>query len=97
VFSINASNQLQATIWCTKDGELMSDGTLATASYTIYDKDGTSIGITESGIVADLNGYFKTLPVSAAAILDLTHYVAKITVNAAGEDRIGTVGITLGE
>lgn len=97
VFSINASNQLQATIWCTKDGELMSDGTLGTASYTIYDKDGNSIGITESGITADLNGYFEISPVNAAAILDLTHYVVKITIMAAGENRVGTVGITLGE
>jgi len=97
VFSINASNQLQATIWCTKDGELMSDGTLGTASYTIYDKDSNSIGITESGITADLNGYFEISPVSAAAILDLTHYVVKITIMAAGENRVGTVGITLGE
>lgn len=97
VFSINASNQLQATIWCTKDGELMGNGTLGTASYTIYDKNGNTIGVTESGISADANGYFEITPVNAAAILDLTHYVVMITVMAAGENRVGTVGITLGE
>lgn len=97
VFSINASNQLQATIWCTKDGELMGNGTLGTASYTVYDKDGNTIGITQSGLTADANGYYEITPVNAAPILDLTHYVVKITIMAAGENRVGTIGITLGE
>lgn len=97
IFSINASNQLQGTLWCSKDGELMGNGTLGSASFTIYDKDNNTIGITESGITADVNGYYKITPVSASSILDLTHYVVKITILAAGENRIGTVGITLGE
>lgn len=96
IFSINASNQLQGTLWITKDSELYVDA-IGVASYTIYDKDGNSIGITESGLSPDANGYYEITPVSAAAILDLTHYVVKITILAAGENRIGTVGITLGE
>lgn len=96
IFSINASNELQATLWITKDNELYSDA-LGTASYTIYDKTGASIGITQSGIVANPNGYYIITPVNASAILDLTHYVVKITINAAGENRVGSVGITLGE
>ncbi|NDD83816.1 hypothetical protein EBZ38_05960 [bacterium] len=96
VFSINASNQLQGTLWITKDSELYVDA-IGVASYTIYDKDGNSIGITESGLSPDLNGYYEITPVNAAAILDLTHYVVKITILAAGENRVGTVGITLGE
>jgi hypothetical protein len=96
IFSINASNQLQGTLWITKDSELYVDA-IGVASYTIYDKDGNSIGITESGLSPDANGYYEITPVSAAAILDLTHYVVKITILAAGENRVGTVGITLGE
>ena len=96
VFSINASNQLQGTLWIAKDSELYVDA-IGIASYTIYDKDGNSIGITESGITPDVNGFYQISPVSALAILDLTHYVVKITILAAGENRIGTVGITLGE
>ena len=96
IFSINASNELQGTFWITKDNELYVDA-LGTASYVIYDKSGNSIGITQSGISANGNGYFIINPVSASAILDLTHYVVKITILAAGENRIGTVGITLGE
>ena len=97
VFSINASNQLQGTLWCVRDGVLLPNSLLGTASYTIYDKDGATIGIAESGISPDVNGYFKISPVSAAAILDLTHYVVKLTISAAGTSRVGTVGITLGE
>jgi hypothetical protein len=97
IFSISSSNELQGTLWCTKDSEMMSDGVLGAASYTIYDKNGNSIGITESGILPDVNGYYQISPVNASSILDLTHYVVKITILASGENRIGTVGITLGE
>lgn len=96
IFSINASNQLQGTLWITKDSELYADA-IGIASYTIYDKSGNTIGITESGLSPDVNGYYEITPVNAAAILDLTHYVVKITILAAGENRVGTVGITLGE
>lgn len=97
IFSISSSNELQGTLWCTKDSEMMSDGVLGAASYTIYDRNGNSIGITESGIMPDGNGYYQISPVNASSILDLTHYVVKIIILASGENRIGTVGITLGE
>jgi hypothetical protein len=96
IFSINAANQLQGTLWCVKDGELISSS-LGTASFIVYDKDGNSIGISQSGLTADVNGYYDIAPVSAAPITDLTHYVVKITVSASGQNRVGTVGITLGE
>ncbi len=96
VFSINASNQLQGTIWITKDGQLYNQ-TLGVASYTVYDKDGMSIGIAQSGILADVNGYFKITPVNANSILDLTHYIVRLVINASGENRVGAVGLTLGE
>lgn len=96
IFSINAANQLQATIWCTKDGELINSS-LGSASFTIYDKDGNTIGISQSGLTADVNGYYDIAPVSAAPITDLTHYIVKIIVSASGKNRVGTVGITLGE
>jgi hypothetical protein len=96
IFSINAANQLQATIWCVKDGELITNS-LGTASFTIYDKEGNSIGIAQSGLTPDLNGYYEISPVSAVPITDLTHYIVKITINASGQNRVGTVGITLGE
>lgn len=96
VFSLNASNQLQATFWITKNGQLMqSDVTVA--SYSIFDKDGVAIGIGESGITPDANWQFITTPVNGSSILDLTHYVAKVTINGDGTNRTGYLGITLGE
>jgi hypothetical protein len=96
VFSINASNQLQGSIWCVKNGELLNTS-LGVASFTIYDSQGNTIGITESSITADVNGYYEITPVIATAIQDLTHYVVKISIVADGVARIGSVGITLGE
>ncbi len=96
VFSINASNQLQGTLWITKDGILMKND-LGSASYTVRDKDGSTIGITQSGITADLNGLFKTTAVSASNILDLTHYTVHLEISADDSLRESVVGITVGE
>lgn len=96
VFSLNASNQLQATFWIIKNGSVVVNN-LGAASYTIYDKDGSTVGITESGILADANAQYITTPVLATAIQDLTHYVAKVTINVDGSDHIAYLGITLGE
>lgn len=96
VFSINASNQLQGTFWVTKNGTQMTLG-LGSLTYTVRDKDGNTVGITESGITSDVNGLFKTTPVLATAIQDLTHYTVIITVVADSAVRRGTLGLTLGE
>jgi hypothetical protein len=96
VFSIDASNQLQATIWVTKNGEQLSTN-LGTASYAVYNKDGVALGISQSGIVADVNGLFKTTPVLASALNDLTHYTVIFTITADGAARKGAVGITVAE
>jgi len=97
VFSINASNQLQGTFWIVKNGTLMSSS-ITTASYQVYDKDGNTVaGLNESGISADGNAQFQITPVLATLIQDLTHYVVKITIGADSQNRIGYVGITLGE
>jgi hypothetical protein len=96
VFSINAANQLQATIWVTKSGEQLN-ANLGTASFTIYDKDGNTVGISQSGLTADVNGLYKSNPVSAIMLTDLTHYTALFTVVADSVIRKGAVGITIAE
>jgi len=96
VFSISASNQLEATFWATKNGEHI-DSDLGTASYTIYDKDGNTVGITEANLVADSQGFYHTTPVGAEAILDLTHYTVKIEIATQEKLTSSVVGITLGE
>lgn len=96
VFSINASNQLEATFWAEKNQDLVGPTLLGTASYTIYDKNGVAVvGLTESGITADANGKFHITPVNAALLSDLTHYTAIISINVAGKSRVNVKGFTL--
>lgn len=96
VFSINATNQLEASFWATKNQDLVSGLLLGTASYTIYDKNGVAVaGLTQSGIAADVNGYFHITPVSAILLSDLTHYTARIQITVAGKARVSTKGFTL--
>ena len=95
-FSINASNQLEATFWSTKNDVLVDPSLLGTAAYQIYDKAGAAVvGLTQSGITPDGQGLFHTTPISAALLTDLTHYTAKITIEVAGQDRIVMKGFTL--
>ena len=96
VFSINAANQLQGTIWVVKNG-VQQASNLGTASYIIRDKDGNTIGISESGIIADGNGLYHITPVLATPIQDLTHYTVELLVSAESQNRRGVVAITLGE
>lgn len=96
IFSIDAANQLQATIWIVKNGEQLTSN-LGTASYTIYNKDGLALGISQSGITADVNGLFKTTPVLANNITDLTHYTVIFSITADGAIRKGAIGITVAE
>ena len=96
IFSINASNQLEATFWATINEELANASLLGTASYAIYDKNGTAVaGLTQSGIMADVNGKFHITPVSALLLTDLTHYTAIISITVAGVVRTSAKGFTL--
>lgn len=70
---------------------------LGTMSFVIRDQDGATVGITESGLVADANGFFYMSAVLADAIQDLTHYTIEITTMADFENRKGVIALTLGE
>jgi len=95
-FSINASNQLEATFWATINDELADPSLLGTASYQVYDKAGTAVsGLTQTGITPDAQGLFHTTPVSAVLLTDLTHYTAKLTISVAGQNRVTMKGFTL--
>lgn len=94
-FSINASNQLQATFWLEYDSSVEVSG-LGTANYTVYDVNGTAVaGLTQSGITADINGRFHITPVSAVLLTDLTHYSVKIGIISHGIERVAYKGFTL--
>lgn len=96
VFSINPLNQLEGTIWVVRDGQKLA-ANLGTAAFTIYDKDRNPVGISQSGLTANAQGYFKTNPVSAAVLASLTHYTVSLEVTATGELRTGDVGLTIAE
>jgi hypothetical protein len=96
VFSIDAANQLQATIWITKNGEQLN-ANLGAASFEIYNKEGNPLGISQTGLVADVNGLYKTTPVLATALTDLTHYTVIFSIIADGAERKGAIGITVAE
>jgi hypothetical protein len=92
VFSINASNQLQGSLWITRDGERINLG-LGTASFSIYDKDGIAIGINQTGLTADANGVYKTTAVSALAIQDLTHYYVTVSITLDSVIKTNIIGL----
>ena len=94
-FSINASNQLQATLWLEFDSNVEVSG-LGTANYTVYDVNGNTVaGLTQSGITPDVNGRFHITPVSAILLTDLTHYSVKVGIVAHGIERVAYKGFTL--
>lgn len=97
VFSINALNQLQATFWLAgDDGVVASGASLGVANYTVYDSSGNAVvGLTQSGITADVNGRFQISPVSATLLTDLTHYTVKIGIVYNGREHIANKGFTL--
>lgn len=94
-FSINSSNQLQATFWLEYSGGIEITE-LGTANYTIYDVNGNAVsGLSQSGITPDVNGRFHITPVSASLLTDLTHYSAKIGIVAHGLEKVAYKGFTL--
>lgn len=95
IFSINALDQLRATLWVTKDG-IIETGSLGTANYTVRDADGNTVaGLTQSGITGDVNGLYKITPVSAVGLSDLTHYTVKCGIVVQGIERISYRGFSL--
>jgi|694.fasta_scaffold19121_10 hypothetical protein len=96
VFSINASNELQGSLWVTKENQKVVSN-LGLASYSIRNKSGALIGISQSNIAADANGVFQITPVNASAIVDFNHYTVDISIVADGLSRSGVVGLVVGE
>jgi len=96
VFSINAINQLEGSFWVVKNGEKII-ASLGTASFTVRDRTGAAIGISQSGIVANAQGLFAMSPTLASNILDLNYYTAEISIIADGASRVGVSGIVVGQ
>ncbi len=95
-FAINSSNQFQGTLWVLKNSVLAtsSNAVMGTASYQIYDKNGTLVsGMSETGITADANGQYKITPVTSTLAKTLEHYMVRVTINVDGQDRSDYVAL----
>jgi hypothetical protein len=95
ILSINGNNQLEASFWINKNGEPLA-ANLGTCAFVIRNKSGATIGISQSGLTADVKGKFHSTPVSATNIFDLEHYTVEIEIEADGIIRKGTVGLLVG-
>jgi hypothetical protein len=80
---VNNSNQITGSFWITRKGNLMITN-LGTCSYTLYDVQGNSLSISESGISADANGFFVITPTTFTGYDSTKAYVAKVTITADG-------------
>lgn len=97
VANINASNQLEISFWVNENGERI-DSNLGDGQYLIRDKIGTAVsGLSETGIAADVNGYYHTTPVLAPLIYDLTHYILEISIDVDGVEKTASIGLVRGE
>jgi hypothetical protein len=96
VFSVNVLNQLEGSFWVLKNGEKITSS-LGVASFTVRDRTGATVGISQSGIIANAQGMFAITPTIASGILDLNYYTADITIVADGVSRSGVSGIVVGQ
>jgi hypothetical protein len=95
-FAINASNQLIGKLWIIKNGQKMY-ANLGTASYEFIDGAGNPVpGLSQSGISANADGDYIITPVSAANILDLSHYTVQVDISADSGLRRGQMGVPVG-
>lgn len=93
VLSLTADNKIQASFWAQKNGERV-DTDLGFGSYLIKDKAGNNvIGLSQSNILPDVDGYYHTTPVAADLIHDFTHYLFEMSVVVEGETINGSVGL----
>lgn len=91
-FTVGPGGLFQGTMWLLKNSELATGSTLGTASYIVYDKTGTAVsGMSQSGIVADVNGQFKITPVASSLDETLNHYLVKVSITMDSEVREGYI------
>ena len=86
VFAVNTSSELIASFWVTDlEGTINAPSRLGLASYTIYDNSGNIVaGMSQTGIVADSEGFYEITPVPSTLSLDNTYYTVKVTIPVDG-------------
>lgn len=96
-FHVSPSNGFYATMWVKKNGQLMVNN-LGTCDFDVLDADRTLVpGLSATGLTANADGIFRLTPVPATGLIDLTHFHARISIYADGDDRVNIIPFTLGE
>ena len=95
VFSVDTANNVNATFWATADDQAVTaSARLGTASYQVYNKNGVAVvGMSQSGITADANGFFIITPVTSLLSDDLAYYSVKVTISVDGVNRMNYLPI----
>ena len=76
---LNSSNQIYGPLWVDSAGSIV-DSSLGTGSYEIFNPDGTTTGISESGISASPSGLFQITPISVTSLIGSTQYLVNIQI-----------------
>lgn len=94
---INSDNELIGSFWVTNNEKIVTTD-LGTGSYQVYEADGTPIiGFSESGIIADGNGFFAVTPIPLPPSLSSTEpYIVRYSVVVHGQIRSHNVVFTPG-
>jgi hypothetical protein len=94
VSSLNTSNNLVGSFWVEENGKVKTTG-LGTGSYLVYDVNGTLIpGISETGIVADSNGFFVVTPVPLPVYIDPSQaHIVQVSCTVQGTIRTHNIVI----
>lgn len=85
---IDSSNNLIGSFWVAENERIVTSN-LGVGSYQVYAADGTIIpGFSETGLVADVNGFFTVTPIMLPPALSNTEpYIVRYTVVVNGKSR----------
>lgn len=88
VSSLDGDNNLVGSFWISENEEIVTSG-LGTGSYQVYDASGAIVpGLAESGITADVNGFYAITPFALPPTIDTTQsYIVKVNVTVHGTTR----------
>lgn len=94
---IDSSNNLIGSFWVSENERIVTSN-LGVGSYQVYTADGTIVpGFSETGIVADVNGFFTVTPIPLPPGLSSTEpYIVRYTIIVSGKARSHNVVFTPG-
>lgn len=93
LFFINEMNEFDGTFWVSADEVLKTTG-LGNGSYQVFDHDGDPVvGMSETGIVPDVNGIYKITHVANLLTGNYPGYSVRVTLSVDNTTRVEMFGI----